>query len=195
LHRGATRVMDVRSGAGWASASKESGMPDMRRCIGSARYGIEGHEAPPGDFPAQPSQKDGLGRMCKPHWNQYTGALRKAAQARKAEGGEAPAATKAAGATVKPERARRSKIEHPMAHIPKASAKRPKEPRQPKPPKPESPRVRKAREMVAATESLEGRAYTDAVGSDEVQAALGVLGGDGHDDTFEQDVRAILAGA
>ena len=59
-------------------------MADLRRCIGSAKFGIEPHEAPPEDFPVQPSQKDGLGRMCKPHWNQYTTALRKAALARKA---------------------------------------------------------------------------------------------------------------
>lgn len=59
-------------------------MADMRRCIGSSKFGIEAHEAPVTDFPAQPSQKDGLGRMCKPHWNAYTSALRKAALARKA---------------------------------------------------------------------------------------------------------------
>jgi hypothetical protein len=59
-------------------------MTDMRKCIGSAKFGIEAHEAPPAEFPAQPSQRDGLGRMCKPHWNQYTKALRKAALARKA---------------------------------------------------------------------------------------------------------------
>jgi len=58
-------------------------MTDMRKCIGSTRFGIEAHEAPVTGFPAQPSQKDGLGRMCKAHWNQYTGALRKAALARK----------------------------------------------------------------------------------------------------------------
>ena len=63
-------------------------MTDLRRCVGSARFGIEAHEAPVDDFPAQPSQKDGLGRMCKPHWNQYTSALRKAALARKAADGE-----------------------------------------------------------------------------------------------------------
>ena len=172
-------------------------MAEMGRCIGSAKYGIEAHEAPSGEFPAQPSQKDGLGRMCKPHWNQYTSALRKAALARKAEegGGVAPTPGKAAGAPVKPARAPRSKSDHPMAHIPKASAKPPTEPRQPKPPKPESPRVRKAREVVAATESLGGKAYTDAAGSDEVQAALEVLAGGGNDDTFESDVRAILAEA
>jgi hypothetical protein len=65
-------------------------MAEMRKCIGSTTFGIEAHEAPVDDFPAQPSQKDGLGRMCKPHWNQYTNALRKAALARKAaDGGEA----------------------------------------------------------------------------------------------------------
>jgi len=56
-----------------------------RRCIGSSRFGIEAHDADPADFPVQPSQKDGLGRMCKPHWRAYTNALRKAAVARKAE--------------------------------------------------------------------------------------------------------------
>ncbi len=64
-------------------------MAELRRCIGSAKFGIEAHEAPPEDFPTQPSQKDGLGRMCKPHWNEYTTALRKAALARKAEAGTA----------------------------------------------------------------------------------------------------------
>ena len=58
-------------------------MTDMRKCIGSAKFGIEAHEAPPADFPAQPSQKDGLGRMCKPHWTEYTRALRMAANAGK----------------------------------------------------------------------------------------------------------------
>ena len=63
----------------------------LRRCIGSATFGIEAHEAPPDEFPAQPSQRDGLGRMCKPHWNQYTSALRRAALARKAAEDVAPA--------------------------------------------------------------------------------------------------------
>ena len=145
-------------------------MAEMRRCIGSAKYGIEAHEAPTGSFPAQPSQKDGLGRMCKPHWNQYTSALRKAALARKAADGEA-----AAEVAPKPKAAKLTRSAR------KASA-----------PKPESPRVHKARAVVAATETLAGKAYTDAIGSDEVQAALE---GGGQDDTFEQDVRAILAEA
>jgi len=64
-------------------------MADLRKCIGSTRFGIEAHDAPVTDFPIQPSQKGGLGRMCKPHWNQYTTALRKAALARKAADGGA----------------------------------------------------------------------------------------------------------
>ena len=44
-----------------------------------ARFGIEAHEASADDFPVQPSQKDGLGRMCHTHWRQYTNALRKTA--------------------------------------------------------------------------------------------------------------------
>ena len=73
--------------------AKKNTATDMRRCIGSKTFGIEPHEAPVADFPAQPSQKDGLGRMCKPHWRQYTNALRKAALARKAAEAEtAPAA-------------------------------------------------------------------------------------------------------
>ena len=51
-------------------------MAELRKCIGSTRFGIEAHEAAIEDFPVQPSQKDGLGRMCKPHWTQYTRALR-----------------------------------------------------------------------------------------------------------------------
>jgi hypothetical protein len=91
LHRGDDSVMDVRRNARSALASERTNaMTEMRKCIGSAKFGIEAHEAPPAEFPAQPSQKDGLGRMCKPHWNQYTNALRTAALARKAAEGEAP---------------------------------------------------------------------------------------------------------
>ncbi len=56
----------------------------LRRCIGSTTFGIAAHEAPVDEFPVQASAKDGLGRMCKPHWRQYTNALRKAAVSRKA---------------------------------------------------------------------------------------------------------------
>jgi len=58
-------------------------MADLRKCTGSTRFGIEAHDAPAADFPVQPSQKDGLGRMCKVHWNQYTAGLARDAKARK----------------------------------------------------------------------------------------------------------------
>jgi hypothetical protein len=67
------------------ATERRTDMADTRKCIGSAKFGIEAHDAPVADFPAQPSQKDGLGRMCKTHWTEYTRALRKAAVARKAE--------------------------------------------------------------------------------------------------------------
>lgn len=73
-------------------------MSEPRMCIGSAKFGIEAHDASVDDFPKQPSQKDGLGRMCRSHWNQYTTALRKAALAHKVIDSEAdtgPAATEA----------------------------------------------------------------------------------------------------
>ena len=59
-------------------------MAGERQCIASARFGIEPHEAPIADFPVQPSQKDGRGRMCKTHWNQYTAGLARDVKARKA---------------------------------------------------------------------------------------------------------------
>ena len=64
-------------------------MAELRRCIGSTRFGIEAHEAPIEDFPSQPSQRDGLGRMCKTHWNQYTAGLARDAKARLAAEGDA----------------------------------------------------------------------------------------------------------
>ena len=53
-----------------------------RRCIGSATFGIEAHEAPVSAFPVQPSRRDGLGALCREHWTVYTRALRFAARER-----------------------------------------------------------------------------------------------------------------
>ena len=60
----------------------------LRKCIGSARFGIEPHDAPIDDFPKQPSQKDGLGRMCASHWNAYTAGLARDEKAHKAAAAE-----------------------------------------------------------------------------------------------------------
>jgi hypothetical protein len=91
-------------------------MPDneLRRCIGSARFGIEPHDAPVTDFPKQPSQKDGLGRMCATHWRAYTAGLAREAKARKALA-EGIAADETAGpeapTTHPPAKRRRAKAE------------------------------------------------------------------------------------
>src|SRR2546422_2739885 len=77
--------MDAHPVARWATRCERTMvMAEMRRCIGSARFWIEAHDAPIEDFPKQPSQKDGLGRMCKAHWNVYTAGLARDAKARKA---------------------------------------------------------------------------------------------------------------
>jgi hypothetical protein len=78
-------------------------MADLRKCIGSTRFGIEPHDAPIADFPSQPSQKDGLGRMCKPHWNQYTAGLARDAKARKAAAASGADATPIDATSSEPE--------------------------------------------------------------------------------------------
>jgi hypothetical protein len=87
-------------------------MPDQdtRRCIGSARFGIEPHDAPINEFPAQPSQKDGLGRMCTTHWRAYTAGLAREAKARKAAA-EPPVETSPAAPAETPTKRRRAKAE------------------------------------------------------------------------------------
>jgi hypothetical protein len=102
-----------------AASERTTAMAEMRRCIGSARFGIEAHDAPIEDFPKQPSQKDGLGRMCKAHWNVYTAGLARDAKARKA----APAATEPAAATAEGEAT--SEPEVPVAE-PSPKRRRPK---------------------------------------------------------------------
>jgi hypothetical protein len=142
----------------------------MRRCIGSTRFGIEPHEAPITDFPQQPSRKDGLGLMCAVHWKAYVKGL---------------SADRKARATVD------EAVDAPTMETAKATTKRERR-RTPMANKPESPRVRKARPTLTATETLGGAAYTDAIGSAEVQAALETVNGRG---TWEPyDGKVLVAG-
>ncbi len=72
--------LDPRAGGGPAPLVEEvdaflAEHPILRKCIGSARFGIEPHEAPVGDFSKQPSQKDGLSRLCTVHWKIYVASL------------------------------------------------------------------------------------------------------------------------
>jgi hypothetical protein len=61
--------------------TKKTTTTELRRCKGSARFGIEPHEAPVSEFPKQPSRKDGLGVMCSEHWRAYVKGLREARDA------------------------------------------------------------------------------------------------------------------
>ncbi len=97
-------------------------MADLRRCIGSTRFGIEAHEAPLTDFPVQPSQKDGLGRMCKPHWNQYTTELRKSAVAAKAAEAAPEVVEATPGVVVPNPRRAKAKASEPIAESAEGSA-------------------------------------------------------------------------
>ena len=74
---------------------------ELRRCIGSTRFSLGPHDAPVDDFPNQPSQKDGLGRMCKAHRNQYTAGLARDAKARRAA--DSGTATEVAATESEPE--------------------------------------------------------------------------------------------
>lgn len=101
----------------------------MRRCIGSKTHGIDAHEAPASAFPAQPSQRDGLGRMCRTHWNQYTSALRRASLARRAAAAGTVAIEVAAPQASAPRATRRNKGQpEPIRVAP------PRKRREPRPP-------------------------------------------------------------
>ncbi len=87
-----------------------------------------------------------------------------------------------------------------MAHIPPEKPIRSAKPaRTPKAPKVASPKVREAKAVLAAIDAMPGPASVKAMGTDEAQTALDVVnasrGFGGHEDTFESDVRAILAEA
>ena len=79
---------------------------EMRRCHGSARFGIAPHEAPVSTFPKQSSRKDGLGIMCTEHWKAYVKGLREARIAADPpvdqRGMEANATTRRGRTTAKP---------------------------------------------------------------------------------------------
>ncbi len=76
---------------------------EFRRCTGSARFGIEPHEAPVTEFPKQPSRKDGLGTMCTEHWRAYVKGLREARKATAADHGSVVSGSEEAdAASVRP---------------------------------------------------------------------------------------------
>src|SRR5438445_13889641 len=92
-------------------AAVETREPALRRCTGGARFGIEAHEAAVDEFPSQPSQKDGLGRMCRRDWNIYTAGLARDAKAgRAAESGAIAEPSVPVAAAALPARAKGRRI-------------------------------------------------------------------------------------
>lgn len=125
---------------------------DLRRCVGSERFLIKPHDAPLSDFPLQPSAKDGIGRMCKPHWTEYTRGLRNDQLARK---GLTPAAKEAIAVEASKGRAKRK------AAIPRTGQ--------------ESPALEEARALIKRIDAMPGPESTVAMATDEAQAALELI--------------------
>jgi len=132
----------------------------QRRCIGSATFGIEPHQAALADFPLQPSRKDGIGLLCKPHWTLYTRSLRQAARARATLDATATEQEPAVGPAVPPREARIKRAPKPAAVDPALTA---------------------ARALVDQVDALPADEYVKRVGDDDVQTALAVIAsGNGH---------------
>jgi hypothetical protein len=127
----------------------------LRTCVGSTRFGIEAHEAPVDGFPKQPSQPDGLGRMCKPHWKAYTAGLRQDALARKAAA-EGPLAE---AASSEPE---------PTGEMTAKAATN----RTPRTPSPKTDEVERAEALIAEVDAMPADEHVKRVGDADVQAAL-----------------------
>ena len=133
---------------------------ELRRCKGSARFGIEPHDAPISDFPVQPSRPDGLGTMCTEHWKAYVKGLTADRKARVAglvtNTGETvmltPAAAKKVGAAL--DRTTR-----------KATPKR-------RQPAALDPKVAAAEALIAEVDALPGPEAVKRNGDPDVQAAL-----------------------
>jgi hypothetical protein len=100
----------------------------LRVCVGSERFGLPRHTAPINEFPFQPSQPDGIGRMCHEHWNTYTAGLAK--DRRTANGETAPAPR--AKAPAKPKPTKKAAAEAAKAQVRREAAK-PKRTAKPKP--------------------------------------------------------------
>jgi len=136
----------------------------QRRCIGSAIFGIKPHQAALTDFPLQPSRKDGMGLMCKPHWTTYTRSLRQAARARQ----------RSTAVTSEPDPiviALDGVIGSGTFVAAEQRAGRLREPK----PVAVDPAVLAAKALVETVEALPADEYVKRVGDDDVQAALAVL--------------------
>ena len=142
---GAVAILDHERSTTMTIKTSTGTVTEMRRCHGSARFGIEPHEAPASTFPRQPSRKDGLGVMCTEHWKAYVKGLREARIAAAGPPVDEPA-TKANATT------RRT----PTTAKPAANADE----------------VAKAEALIAEVDALPAERMAQRVGDADVQAAL-----------------------
>jgi hypothetical protein len=137
---------------------------ELRRCTGSARFGIEPHDAPITDFPKQPSRKDGLGTMCREHWKAYVKGLtadRKArAVALMTDTGEAVPLPKTAAKKVDTAIARAAKPKRAPAAKPAANADA----------------VAEAEALIAEVDAMAAPEALARIGDPDVQAAFELAG-------------------
>lgn len=143
---------------------------EMRRCTGSARFGIEAHEAPVSTFPKQPSRPDGLGVMCAEHWKAYVKGLTADRKAR-AVSGETSASAKEARARANVRAVARG-LEREQAA--KATTKRRRAVEHV--PTARDLEVAQAKALVAEVDALPADQHVERVGQEDVQAALEVIG-------------------
>ena len=130
----------------------------LRKCSGSARFGIEPHEAPLADFPRQPSRKDGLGAMCDVHWKAYVKGLNADRKAR------ATALVTDTGETVELPAETAKQVDAAITREAKAKAKAARAKADPK--------VAQAEALIAEVDALPGPEAVRRNGDPDVQAAL-----------------------
>jgi hypothetical protein len=130
-----------------------------------------------GEFPVQPSRTDGLGVMCKPHWTEYTGALRQASKARNAAAADEGAALAAAvDAAIAREAAKGPATREPARKT--TTTKRA--------PTARDIEVQRAEALIAEVDALPGPQAIKRNGDPDVQAAyetVAAANGNGHRET------------
>ena len=140
---------------------------ETRRCTGSARFGIEPHEAPVSTFPKQPSRKDGLGTMCAEHWKAYVKGL---AADRRARGSVAARdVIPGTGGQLALTASGAKKIDAALARNARKAAT---EPTKVAKPTANADAIAKAEMLIAEVDALPADQHLTRVGDDEVQRAF-----------------------
>ena len=152
----------------------------LRRCAGSARFGMEPHEAPTSDFPKQPSRKDGLGVMCTKHWKTYVKSLRKARIAADVLLVADLTTAKPKGKAAKPKATKTRAIAHDAklrkAATPAKTRAKPRAKKATAKPSANAAEIAEAEKVIAEVDAMPADEAVKRVGDEDVQAALETAG-------------------